>query len=372
MTMVDAVVVEWQGRPVSATGPAVIAELQLDLPGPVIRRTERAAAAARLAGAAARGPAEVAARLLLRSEGLASSAIEGLLATAANVALAAAGARRGDGVAAWVADNLAVVTDAVDEVGPLNTDRLMRWHIRLMIHAPDLEDRHRGAYRDRLGWVGGPNPMLAAHVAAPAERIGPAMDDLFAYAARTDVDVVTQAAVVHAQFETIHPFADGNGRLGRVLIGRILAHRLGLGVPPPVSQIFARDIGGYQAGLTLYRQGQAAPWVSWFADAVQGAAERTEALLTNVAELVDAWEADAKRMRVDSSARRILAQLPAHPVLSAPDVAELLGVSGQAGLTALGALASAGILVEVDRLAVGPGRPRRWWVAQDLLDLLGR
>jgi len=369
VTEVDTTRVEWQGRNVVATLPASIAELEPDLSPSVIRRTEQAAAAARLAQAT--GSAEVAARLLLRSEGLASSAIEGLRASAADVALAASGAG-GDDVAAWVADNLAVVADALDDEGPLDGERLLRWHRRLMDHAPGLADEHRGAYRDRLGWVGGANPMLAAHVAAPPEAIGPAMDDLFAYAARTDVDPVTQAAVLHAQFETIHPFADGNGRLGRVLIGRTLAQRLDLAVPPPVSQVLARDIGGYQAGLTLYRQGQAAAWVSWFADAVRTAAERTGAVLDAVAELEADWRDRVRSLRADSAARRLLPHLSTHPVLSARGVAAVLGVSPQAGLSALAALASAGILVEVDRASAGRGRPTRWWVAQDLLALLGQ
>ncbi|MDB5876076.1 MAG: uncharacterized protein JWQ07_5518 [Ramlibacter sp.] len=374
MTMAEPIAVEWQGRRVAATRPAPIADLDLDVPAATVRLTERAAAAARLAGALATGPAEVAARLLLRSEGLASSAIEGLRASAASVALAQVGAGDGDDgeVADWVADNLAVVNDALEQPGRLDAERLFRWHARLMLHAPDLDDHHRGAYRDRLGWVGGSNPMVAAHVAAPPELIAPAMGDLFAYAARTDVDAVSQAAIVHAQFETIHPFADGNGRLGRVLIGRILAHRLDLTVPPPVSQVFARDIGGYQAGLTLYRQGQAAPWVSWFAEAVRTAAERTGAVLGAIAELSAAWERASAYLRSDAAARRLLPHLPAQPVLSARAAADLLDISTQAARQALATLADAGILVEVERSSTGPGRPTRWWIAQDLLALLGR
>jgi hypothetical protein len=94
------------------------------------------------------------------------------------------------------------------------------------------------------------------------------MDDLSTFIARDDRDGVTQAALAHAQFETIHPFADGNGRLGRVLIGRILSHRSGVAVPPPVSLIFARDVGGYGDGLTLFRQGLLDHWVQWFAECV--------------------------------------------------------------------------------------------------------
>ncbi len=378
-TAVGEVVVEWHGRRVVATRPARIAGLDLQLSTTVVRRTEQAAAAARLAGARGSGAVEVVARLLLRSEGLASSAIEGLWASPERVARAQVLARGGDsdgdaavGTAAWVADNLAVVVDALADPQALGDASLWRWHVRLMRHAPDLAEEHRGAWRDRLGWVGGANPMAAAHVAASAEEIPAAMADLYAYAGRDDVDAVTQAAIVHAQFETIHPFADGNGRIGRVLIGRILAHRLGIAVPPPVSQVFARDIGGYLAGLTLYRQGDAQPWVSWFADAVRTAAERSEAVLDAVSDLTAGWDRRASHLRSDSTARRLLTALPAHPVVSAQVVADLLGVSTQAARGAMEQLADLDIVVESERIALGLGRPQRWWAAQELLELTGR
>jgi Fic family protein len=69
------------------------------------------------------------------------------------------------------------------------------------------------------------------------------MDDLVAFANAEWVVPVTQAAVAHAQFEIIHPYGDGNGRIGRILIGWVLAHRIGITVPPPVSVFIARDPG---------------------------------------------------------------------------------------------------------------------------------
>ena len=69
------------------------------------------------------------------------------------------------------------------------------------------------------------------------------MEDLVAFANEDRLDPVTQAAVLHAQFESIHPYGDGNGRIGRILIGWVLCHRLDLTVPPPVSLIIARDPG---------------------------------------------------------------------------------------------------------------------------------
>ncbi len=371
----ETVTVTWEGIPVEATVTPTIAGWAPELSEPTVRRTERAAAAARASGALAGGHFEAAARLLLRAEGLASSAIEGLRASATDVAIAEAAATpdaHERSTAAWVADNLAVVTDALSHPGPLDAATVLAWHRRLMRHGPTVENRHVGAWRDTLGWVGGPNPRLAAHVGVPAERVPAAMADLFAFAARDDIDPVTQAAVLHAQFETIHPFSDGNGRIGRVLVGWVLTHRLDLSVPPPVSLQMARDVGGYQAGLTLYRQDDHDSWVLWFADAVHAAADGAAAVLAAVEDLRGHWRSQVSDLRADSAAHRLLDELVAHPVLSTATAAALVGVSRRAATNAIAQLENRGILVDVGTVAHGPGRPERWWVAEDLLELLGR
>ena len=98
------------------------------------------------------------------------------------------------------------------------------------------------------------------------------MDDLLEFSNRTDIDAVTQAAMLHAQFETIHPYGDGNGRLGRLLILWVLARRLHVAVPPPVSVSIARDTGGYLAGLHWFRVGETSRWLTWFAGVVAASA----------------------------------------------------------------------------------------------------
>ncbi|HUP70055.1 MAG TPA: Fic family protein [Acidimicrobiales bacterium] len=371
------VTVRWNGRAVEAADPAPIAGVTFDLQTGTVRRTEQAVAAVRAAGERAAGPLEVVARLLLRSEGLASSAIEGLRASAADVALAEAAAAEGlhsagGDVASWVADNLAVITDALAEEGAVDANRLFAWHERLMRHAPSIEPVHVGAWRDRLGWAGGPSPLTAVHVAVPPGAIDALMEDLFVFIRRDDLDAVTQAAVAHAQFETIHPFADGNGRIGRVLISWILSRRIGVRVTPPVSLEFARDIGGYQSGLTLYRHGEIDTWVAWFADAVSRSARRAVEVLEAIGEVQERWEHAARSLRADSAARRLLPLLPANPVLSAGTVASLLGVSTQAAGSALAELAALSVLAEVDHVPTGRGRPRRWRVTPELLELVGR
>jgi Fic family protein len=366
------VTVDWDGRKVQAADPDLIARLAPALSERTARRTEQAAGAVRRAGDRAVLLLEGTARLLLRAEGLASSAIEGIRAPAAQVALAEAGGVDPDANAAWVADNLAVVTAALSEPGLLDERRLLAWHERLMRSSPAIAERHVGAYRDVLGWVGGRNPLLAAHVAVPAASIGPLMQDLLAFVARQDIDPVTQAGIAHAQFETIHPFADGNGRIGRVLVGRILSQRLAVAVPPPVSLVLARDVGSYQAGLTLFRQGHLDHWVGWFADCVETAADAASGILAMVSEVQSRWREETSDLRADSTARRLIDVLPAHPVLSAQSVGLLLGVSEQAGRAALEDLTIRGVMDEMLDLPHGRGRPRRWWEAHGLLALSGR
>jgi hypothetical protein len=156
------------------------------------------------------------------------------------------------------------------------------------------------------------------------------------------------------------------------MIGCILTRRLDVNVAPPVSLELARDIGGYQAGLTLFRQGQVDTWVRWFADAVGASAERSSAILAAVAALQDSWRSKIAGVRSDAAARRLCELLPEHPVLSSALVAELLGVSEQAGRVALDELTKRSIVAELPVRTGRVGRPRRWYAAEDLLDLLGR
>lgn len=366
---------EWRGRSVGAWVPEPIAALAPDLAETTVRATERAAAAAEHSGELAIG-LEPAARLLLRAEGLASSFIEGLDASAEAVAVAELDAQAG-GTAAWVADNLAVVEDALRDQRPLTDDHLLTWHRRLMRHS-QLDPSMIGTWRDRQAWIGGGTPLTAAFVPPPASELARLMDDLIAFANRDDLDPITLAAITHAQFETIHPFADGNGRIGRVLIGRILGQQLALTIPPPVSTQFARDIGGYLAGLTLWRQDQLDLWVSWFAGCVEQASRSAADTLGAVTHLRRAWQERVADLRADAAAGRLVTHLVDHPVLDVATAADLLGVSDEAARGALRTLEQRAILTRITPIApTGTtanriGRPPARWTASELLALVKR
>ncbi|HEY7105705.1 MAG TPA: Fic family protein [Acidimicrobiia bacterium] len=364
------VAVEWEGRPVDAFVAAPLSEVGA-LDG-AARRDAARAEGVLSAGAARHDPRlEVAARLLLRAEGVASSRIEAIDAPADLVAVADLDRSVG-GSAAEVADNLHALDAALAGDGPLTIEDLWRWQ-SILTRSADLDERYKGAWRDRLGWVGGPTPRRAAYVATPHDRIQSLMADLVDYANRPSHEPVTAAALVHAQFETIHPFADGNGRIGRLLISWMLHRHLGLAVPPPVSVAFLRDVGGYLSGLTHYRTGEVDEWVGWFARTLEGAATSAEGTLGAVAALVASWPARLDGVRADAAARRLIDEVPMHPALDIETAALLLDVSRPTARTALETLAGRGILRATALPGTGgPGRPRRWWVAAEMLDLLAR
>ena len=319
------------------------------------------------------------ARLLLRAEGVASSFIEGVTAPVVDIVLAEAG-DDGGSAAAWVAANLAAVTEALEEAhaGPLTVDSLCRWHRTLMTGSP-TPSRHVGVVRDEQGWIGGTSPLDAHLVTPPPERVPDLLDDLVAYVNRTDVDPVSHAAIAHAQFEVIHPFADGNGRVGRVLIAWMLVRRLSLVTPPPVSTRIAADVGGYSSGLVLFRLGDHERWVQWFAEAVSGAGRAQQELVAAVQELRHTWaerlsgpREGGRRLRSNAAAWRALDLLPRYLVLTGPVVAVELGIPLKSASAALRDLAAAGVLVEHGTVQPdGPGRPRRLFTSPELLGLAG-
>ena len=351
--------------------PAPLAKRDLTLPTTTARVAERAVAALRLSDARLPPDWEPLARLLLRHEGVASSGIEGMREPIESVLVAE---RTGAGGAAgWVADNLAVIDTALDTADePLTTAMLHRWHGRLMRHGR-LPAAMVGRFRPTLGWVGGTSPADASYVPPPPDEIPPLIEDLVAFADDdgSDIDAVSVAALAHAQFEAIHPYGDGNGRLGRVLVSRVLRRR---GVTSrstaPISVAIARDPGGYLSGLRLFEQGSHDPWVRWFAETATGAAASTEQTVAQAGRLLQRWTALTSGLRVDHTARALLHRLPGSPVLNAQDVAQQLGVSERSGRTALGALAACGILSPIDDMSEArPGRSRRWYAATELLDL---
>jgi Fic family protein len=306
--------------------------------------------------------------LLLRSEAVASSRIEGYDVSSLNLARALIDPRGAKGSARAVAANVAAMEEAVaiaDRDGPFGLDDLLAIHATLMAG----EERARpGRVREEQNWIGGRlgNPSDAIFVPPPEDLVVPLLEDLIAFIGREDLPGVPQAAIAHAQFETIHPFIDGNGRVGRALVHVILRRRgIATRFVPPVSIVLAARPAAYVEGLTAYREGRLADWIGSFSEAAGRAAAVSIELADQVLALQGVWRERAGRPRAGSAARKLIALLPALPVLSAPTARAAIGVSQQQTLVGLKALADAGVIRQLSA-----GTYDRQFAATELFDLL--
>ncbi|WP_246078150.1 Fic family protein [Rhodoglobus vestalii] len=153
------------------------------------------------------------ASILLRSESASSSEVENLTSSAQQVALAEIG-DASSGNAQLVVGNVAAMTAAIDLADDLNPEAILTMHRALLEKSnPGIV----GSWRSDQVWIGGGSisPHNADFIPPHHDRVPALMDDIMQFARRTDLPVIAQLAIAHAQFETIHPFPDGNGRAGR-------------------------------------------------------------------------------------------------------------------------------------------------------------
>jgi Fic family protein len=200
------------------------------------------------------------------------------------------------------------------------------------------------------------------------------LDDLCAFCNGDGLPAIAQAALAHAQFETIHPFVDGNGRVGRALIHLVLRRRgLAPRVLAPVSLVLATLSREYIDGLTATRyvgdSGSAEAheglnrWISVFAAACQRAAIDASAFEDVIRDLQQGWRARLGQVRANSSIDRLLRALPGSPVVTVNSAAELIGRSFQAANEAITRLAEEGILTQISL-----GRRNRGFEARQIVD----
>jgi Fic family protein len=348
--------------------PEPIAEIELSLSG----ETAGAVAAAGMEvrelnqGSAQPVALEALSTQLLRAEALASSAIEGLQLSRRRLARAAALPGH-DGEAQEVLGNVRAMERAI-ELGRA-TSRFEVADLQA-IHATLAEGtrlaRWAGQIRDEPGWIGGATPADARYVPPPEEQLGELLEDLIAFVdRRDDLPPVLQAALAHAQFETIHPFPDGNGRVGRCLIHVILMRRgLAPRYVPPISLVLAARRERYVDGLTTFQRDNLDAWGAFFANATRLSAQRAESFAEKVAALQQRWR-DQITARSDAAVWTLIEQLPAHPALDARTAEQLIGKSFQTASTALDQLERAGVLVRRDNRKRG-----RSWEAPELIELV--
>ncbi|MBM9462374.1 Fic family protein [Aeromicrobium sp. YIM 150415] len=342
-----------------------------------------------LNGPGAEGLAGIA-RFLLRSEAIASSRIEGIAPSAQQVAIAELGqsesVRGVSEQAQLVANNMTIVREATTELvvaDKVAVEDIVELHRSLLPNEP----RHH-ELRTVQNWIGTSDwsPIDAAYVPPDPDRVVGLMTDLLRYLNGAAHAPLVQAAIVHAQFETIHPFTDGNGRVGRALIHTVLARRgLTEQAVLPVSLVLATLTDEYITGLDSYRH-DAAPgsppagmainaWLRTFVTAAEIAVEQSQQLVSAIEELRERWTERLAEYRMaaglraapraDSAVARVLVHLPEAPVLTATTLARILDVSYPAASAALDELRQAGVLAtkSIERGTTA-------FIAREVLDLV--
>ena len=334
--------------------PADIADLVLDLSPSVIADAEHASNEIARFDAELGGEIAPFAAVLLRSESAASSQIENLTASARAIAEAELPGGRGKRNAEMVVANTAAMQAAVALSDRVDANAILAMHRALMVNEP----RHTpGAFRAEPVWIGGGSTPVGATFVGPRHALIPgAIDDLIAFAQRNDVPTLPQIAVAHAQFETIHPFTDGNGRTGRALVQAMLRNKgLTRKVTVPVSAGLLADTDAYFAALTSYRAGAAAPIVDRFSQATVLAIANGRQLVADIRDIRENWNS-VIRARSDSAVWKVADLLTRRPVVNAALLAQELGIESTNAHRYLNPLAEAGILVETNS---GP-RSRVW------------
>lgn len=300
--------------------------------------------------------------LLLRSESAASSRIEQLTSSARKV-LEAEVTGRGRGNAALIAANTRQMEAAVERARA-SVDGIVEMHrILLTDSAPEIA----GVLRNAQVWIGGSDysPAGAMFVPPHQRHLGELMEDLGEFMARDDLPALAQAAVAHAQFETIHPFADGNGRTGRALVHVVLRERrLTTSSALPLSAGLLTDTAGYFAALDAYRGGDVDRIVQLFARAAIDAAGRGSWLAAELVALREEWN-EQLTARADALAWRVLDLLLQRPVLTTAAVSAEFDVSAETARNALERLEVDGIVISAQL-----DKRQRGWRSPDVLALL--
>ncbi len=303
------------------------------------------------------------ASILLRTESASSSEVENLTSSAKQVALAEIGASESENAKLVVANARAMAAASV-VADDFDQSTIISMHAALLSEsAPHMV----GRFRDQQVWIGGGaiSPHEAVFVPPHHSRVPALIDDLIEFARRTDIPVLVQAAITHAQFETIHPFPDGNGRTGRVLLHSML-RRGGVtrNVTVPVSAGLLRDTSAYFDALTAYRAGDPNAIVEAVSEAAFLSIANGRELVSDLSRVRSEWN-DRVSARVGSATARLSDVLLRHPVLTGKLVAQELQISDVAAQIAIDRFVRAGVLLQTNNW-----KRNRIWHAPDVLEAL--
>ncbi|NNH72000.1 Fic family protein [Nocardia uniformis] len=301
--------------------------------------------------------------VLLRTESAASSQIENLTVGARQLALAELGEHTNRN-ARIVTANVRSMQAAVELSRSVDGDTILAMHRELLTES-DAE--HAGQWRSEQVWIGGGSvgPHLADFIPPHSDRVQEAIDDLILFVHRTDVPALAHIALAHAQFETIHPFTNGNGRTGRALVHAMLSGKgLTRHVTVPISAGLLVRTKSYFEALTAYRSGDPEPIVRQFVDATCYATGSGAELVSRLSATRMSYR-ERTTARSDSFVWRVIDTLVAQPVVNTTYVADRFGISGVAAQRAIDRLVDSGVLREASNRA-----RNRVWQADEILGAL--
>ncbi|MDR0959237.1 MAG: Fic family protein [Propionibacteriaceae bacterium] len=313
--------------------------------------------------------------MYVRKEALMSSQIEGTQATLEDI-LDPDVEENADRDVAEVVSYIHAMEFAVERLGelPLCNRLLKETHSVLMANTRGQE-KEQGEFRRSQNWIGpaGSNPTTAPYVPPAPQVMRDALADLEAYInvepGHPDVpDPLVRAALIHYQFETIHPFLDGNGRLGRLLIVLFLLDQKVLASPIlyPSYALKANRVEYYDRMTDVRRRGDFEQWVAFFLRTLAEAAEDASATIEKLVALHERSLARVDAVgRSSSTVVNVFHHLEAHPIVTIAKVAEDLGLSFSAANSAITRLRTAGIVEQVSE-----GRRNRVFAYREYLDLL--
>ena len=307
---------------------------------------------------------------LVRSEAVSSSKIEHVNANRDDYARAMIGLKASDNARSMVAaaDAVQGMIDAAGHTGEIRLADLLAAHHTLMKDDP-VDGLHAGKLRDVQNWIGGSDysPRGAIHVPPPPELVPALMDDLMVFCNRRDIPIMAPAAIAHAQFESIHPFTNGNGRIGRALIGAISRRRgLTRNTVTPIASAMVADVETYFRLVNNYRASGADAFVLYLARSARHAANAARESVTALDALPALWFALA-RTRKGSADEKIIPWLLERPVFEANSAAHIAGVAESSVYAALDRLTTAGVISKV-----GQSKRNQAWAATEVLDEVDR
>lgn len=301
---------------------------------------------------------------MLRSESVASSQIENLTANARSLGEAELGVE--DKLnATLVVRNVRAMESALAASENLDTGSILDLHKALMEGMRD--GATAGSWRQEQVWIGtsSSSPIGADFIPPHHDRVPALMEELTVYVRRADVPPMVQAAIAHAQFETIHPFTDGNGRTGRTLFHSMLKrHGVARNVSTPVSAGLLANISAYHRSLDAYRDGNPEPIVTLCSEASFRAIKNGTQLAEDVTSIAESWKTTIKA-RKDAAVWKVLDLLESRPVINAAVLEKELGLDYLRSKRAMGLLAENGIVIGVDKY-----KQSRFWRAPEMLTAL--